>query len=92
MGRRASRQRRERRPEVRGRIAPRAGTRPLAAHPGRLLTLTGAGYALNVLPESLDTQVFEERVKAAQAVRDATRAEAMLREALAMWRGPALAG
>jgi DNA-binding SARP family transcriptional activator len=60
--------------------------------PGRLLTLTGAGYALNVPPESLDTQVFEERVKAAQAVRDAVRAEAMLREALAMWRGPALAG
>ncbi|WP_433228618.1 BTAD domain-containing putative transcriptional regulator [Actinomadura formosensis] len=63
--------------------------------PGRLITLTGAGYALNVPPEGLDTEVFQERVRTAQAVRaagDAARAEALLREALAMWRGPALAG
>ncbi|WP_433475855.1 BTAD domain-containing putative transcriptional regulator [Spirillospora sp. CA-142024] len=63
--------------------------------PGRLLTLTGAGYALNVPPEGLDTEVFQERVGTAEAVRaggDAARAEVLLREALAMWRGPALAG
>lgn len=63
--------------------------------PGRLLTLTGGGYALHVPPECLDTEVFEERVKAARAVHaegDPRQAEAMLREALAMWRGPALAG
>ncbi|GAA1859435.1 BTAD domain-containing putative transcriptional regulator [Actinomadura bangladeshensis] len=60
--------------------------------PGRLLTLTAGGYALHVPPEGLDTEVFQARVKAAQAVEDAAQAEEMLREALAMWRGPALAG
>lgn len=33
--------------------------------PGRLITLTGAGYALNVPPEGLDTEVFQERVRTA---------------------------
>ncbi|WP_346041625.1 BTAD domain-containing putative transcriptional regulator [Actinomadura chokoriensis] len=60
--------------------------------PGRLLTLTAGGYALHVPPEGLDTEVFQERVKAAQAAEDAAQTEEMLREALAMWRGPALAG
>ncbi|MEU5994004.1 BTAD domain-containing putative transcriptional regulator [Spirillospora sp. NPDC047418] len=60
--------------------------------PGRLLTLTAGGYALHVPPEGLDTEVFQERVKAAHAAGDAARTEEMLREALAMWRGPALAG
>ncbi|MFF4242239.1 BTAD domain-containing putative transcriptional regulator [Actinomadura geliboluensis] len=63
--------------------------------PGRLLALTGAGYALHVPPGGLDAEVFQDRVKAARSVRDegdAAGAEAMLREALAMWRGPALAG
>ncbi|WP_149260478.1 BTAD domain-containing putative transcriptional regulator [Actinomadura sp. K4S16] len=63
--------------------------------PGRLLRLTGAGYALNVPPDGLDAEVFQDQVKEAQAARaagDAGRAEALLHEALAMWRGPALAG
>ncbi|MFA1548908.1 BTAD domain-containing putative transcriptional regulator [Actinomadura chokoriensis] len=63
--------------------------------PGRLLTLTGAGYALNVPDGGLDAEVFQDRVRAAQAVLaggDGAHAEAMLREALAMWRGQALAG
>jgi DNA-binding SARP family transcriptional activator len=62
--------------------------------PGRLLVLTGAGYALHVPPDGLDAEVFQDRVKAARSVRDegdVAHAEAMLREALAMWRGPALA-
>ncbi|MFB4304616.1 BTAD domain-containing putative transcriptional regulator [Actinomadura sp. GTD37] len=62
--------------------------------PGRLLTLTGAGYALHVPPQGLDAEDFQSRVKAARAVRaggDPAQAEAMLREALALWRGPALA-
>nr|WP_239068049.1 BTAD domain-containing putative transcriptional regulator [Actinomadura bangladeshensis] len=60
--------------------------------PGRLLALTAGGYALHVPPEGLDTEVFQARVKAAQAIEDAAQTEEMLREALAMWRGPALAG
>ncbi|WP_246178937.1 BTAD domain-containing putative transcriptional regulator [Actinomadura decatromicini] len=63
--------------------------------PGRLLTLTGAGYALRVPPEGLDAEIFQDRVREAHAVRaagDPARAEALLRDALSGWRGTALAG
>ncbi len=63
--------------------------------PGRLLTLTGAGYALRVPPEGLDAEIFQDRVKEALAVRaagDPARAESLLRDALSGWRGTALAG
>ncbi|MFI0369254.1 BTAD domain-containing putative transcriptional regulator [Actinomadura sp. 1N219] len=63
--------------------------------PGRLLTLSGAGYALHVPRGGLDADVFQDRVKEALAVRatgDAARAATLLRDALDMWRGPALAG
>ncbi|MFI0410533.1 BTAD domain-containing putative transcriptional regulator [Actinomadura sp. 3N508] len=63
--------------------------------PGRLLTLSGAGYALHVPHGGLDADVFRDRVKEALAVRatgDAARAGALLRDALDLWRGPALAG
>ncbi|MGH3240964.1 MAG: AfsR/SARP family transcriptional regulator, partial [Spirillospora sp.] len=63
--------------------------------PGRLLTLTGAGYALHIPRGGLDADVFRDRVHEALAVRvtgDGARAAAMLRDALDLWRGPALAG
>ncbi|TDC67483.1 transcriptional regulator, partial [Actinomadura sp. GC306] len=63
--------------------------------PGRLLTLSGAGYALHVPPGGLDAEVFQEQVKAALGIRaagDAELAATRLREALLLWRGTALAG
>jgi len=52
------------------------------------------GYVLRVEPESLDAVVFERLVeegRAALARGEAVEAAARLREALALWRGPALA-
>ncbi|WP_165975264.1 BTAD domain-containing putative transcriptional regulator [Actinomadura rubrisoli] len=63
--------------------------------PGRLLTLTGAGYALHVPADGLDACVFHDHVREALAARasgPAEEAAARLRAALAMWRGPALDG
>ena len=54
----------------------------------------GSGYALEVDPLALDSRRFEEllqRARAALARDEAERAAADLREALAMWRGDALA-
>ncbi|WP_165968878.1 BTAD domain-containing putative transcriptional regulator [Actinomadura sp. KC06] len=63
--------------------------------PGRLLTLSSAGYVLHVPRGGLDADVFHDRVKEALAVRatgDAARAATLLQDALDMWHGPALAG
>ncbi|MEU6041518.1 BTAD domain-containing putative transcriptional regulator [Actinomadura sp. NPDC047616] len=62
--------------------------------PGRLLKLTPAGYALHVPPQCLDAELFQRDVQRALAARadDPAQAAAALRAALAMWRGPALAG
>lgn len=52
------------------------------------------GYRLAVDPGEIDATVFERLVaagRAALAVGDVTGAEAKLREALALWHGPALA-
>jgi DNA-binding SARP family transcriptional activator/streptogramin lyase len=57
--------------------------------PELLLTRT-PGYVLQVTPDQLDTLRFEQLV--AEARRADTRAKAAkLKEALALWRGPALA-
>jgi predicted ATPase/DNA-binding SARP family transcriptional activator len=56
---------------------------------------TSAGYVLRVGPGELDAERFEALVGDGQAVRaagDPERAARMLREALALWRGPALHG
>ncbi len=57
-----------------------------------LRTVTG-GYLLAVAPGELDAEIFQARVeeglRAVQA-GEAVRARDMLRDALAMWRGPAL--
>jgi DNA-binding SARP family transcriptional activator len=61
---------------------------------GEILTTTPAGYRLRVLPGELDADRFEglveggRRALAGGQVEDAGR---LLREALALWRGPPLA-
>ncbi|HEY2440518.1 MAG TPA: BTAD domain-containing putative transcriptional regulator [Solirubrobacteraceae bacterium] len=58
-----------------------------------LRTVTG-GYLFSVAPGALDTDVFSERLREGQlALRehDPARAADVLRAALALWRGPALA-
>jgi predicted ATPase/DNA-binding SARP family transcriptional activator len=50
----------------------------------------GAGYRLRVAPGELDLERFEQLAERARRERPA-RASETLREALALWRGPALA-
>ena len=59
----------------------------------RLQTLA-RGYSLRVGPGELDVDRFRQRLadgRSAQAAGDPERASLLLREALAMWRGPPLA-
>ncbi|MFD4656148.1 BTAD domain-containing putative transcriptional regulator [Kitasatospora sp. NPDC058444] len=56
-----------------------------------LVTDNGA-YLLRAPDHAVDTLRFEQLVARARARDDAARAAADLREALALWRGPALAG
>ncbi|MEV5572804.1 BTAD domain-containing putative transcriptional regulator [Spirillospora sp. NPDC052269] len=49
------------------------------------------GYRLAVPREAVDAHEFEARVSAARDVPDARARASALREALALWRGPALA-
>jgi DNA-binding SARP family transcriptional activator/Flp pilus assembly protein TadD len=64
------------------------------AVPGVLVT-RAPGYLLVVAPGRLDLHRFEQLLalaRRARAARDLTRAVGCLREGLALWRGPALAG
>jgi DNA-binding SARP family transcriptional activator len=54
------------------------------------LVTRAPGYMLRVEPGQLDAEVFERRIAEARALEPEPRAAA-LREALALWRGPALA-
>lgn len=69
--------------------------RLLADGTGEQLLLTrAAGYVLSVPPEGLDARRFEallERGRRELASGEAGRASRTLRDALALWRGPALA-
>nr|BFD95967.1 hypothetical protein KitaXyl93_73270 [Kitasatospora sp. Xyl93] len=56
-----------------------------------LVTDNGA-YRLRVPDQAVDTVRFERLVARARALDDAGEAATALREALALWRGPALAG
>lgn len=61
---------------------------------GDRLETRGKGYALRVEREELDAACFEMRLEHGRerlAAGDADAAAAVLREALALWRGPALA-
>src|SRR5436190_13348073 len=51
-----------------------------------------SGYLLRLDPGQLDALVFDERIRAAAADTDPAVAVRHLRAALALWRGPALAG
>lgn len=55
----------------------------------------GSGYRLRVSADSLDARLFEAKVsqaKVAAAAGDVAEAAALAGSALALWRGPALAG
>jgi DNA-binding SARP family transcriptional activator len=54
------------------------------------LDTVGAGYRLNVAPDDTDSGRFQELLDEARSLERAP-AVAKLREALALWRGPALA-
>jgi DNA-binding SARP family transcriptional activator len=61
--------------------------------PEPVLHTTSSGYLLQVAADSLDLARFQRLVEYARQVRDQSPAEAaaVLGEALALWRGPALA-
>ncbi len=66
----------------------------LGSEAGALLETRSPGYVLHVDPTCLDASRFERLVEAATddlAGTEDARAAARLREALALWRGPALA-
>ncbi|HEY2673561.1 MAG TPA: BTAD domain-containing putative transcriptional regulator [Rugosimonospora sp.] len=63
------------------------------AVPGIVVVPRSAGYQLDLDPERVDTVRFERLASAGRAALrdDPARAAGTLREALALWRGPALA-
>ena len=58
--------------------------------PGRLLT-QAPGYLVQLEADELDLHVFERLVAEARTANEPRRAAELLREALALWRGPTLA-
>jgi YVTN family beta-propeller protein len=85
-----------------GERAPATALRSLDSYISRLRTLLGTdrierrapGYAFRLEPGELDLERFEalfEQGRAAAAAGDASTASDVLRGALALWRGPALA-
>jgi DNA-binding SARP family transcriptional activator len=63
-----------------------------AAAYGVELATRGRAYVLQMSESLLDAHRFEELVQLAKRQRQPTDAVLMLREALALWRGPALTG
>ncbi|WP_280301591.1 BTAD domain-containing putative transcriptional regulator [Nocardia neocaledoniensis] len=63
------------------------------AEPGgrHLLISRSPGYLLDVAPEAVDSLQFGALVRRARATADMTARAALLTDALALWRGPALA-
>jgi predicted ATPase/DNA-binding SARP family transcriptional activator len=86
-----------------GEEAPAGAVKTVQVHMSRLrraledpdlLMTTPAGYRLRVRPGELDVERFEQRVadgRGALAAGEPEGAAALLREALELWRGPALA-
>jgi DNA-binding SARP family transcriptional activator len=61
---------------------------------GRVLVTRASGYRLMIAPADLDVTRFEQLISAARGAldrADGQRAAELLAEALALWRGPALA-
>ena len=88
--------------ELWGEQPPRAATKSVQVYVSGLrkalgddsLETRGHGYALNAGPASVDAERFEERLGEGRELLssgDAGKAAATLREALGLWRGPALA-
>jgi DNA-binding SARP family transcriptional activator/ABC-type transport system substrate-binding protein len=68
--------------------------RLLASGDGELIVHRPPGYILQVEPDRVDAHRFERLVREATQVRvtgEVERAAELLRDALALWRGPALA-
>jgi DNA-binding SARP family transcriptional activator len=66
-----------------------------AGTPDGLVATTPVGYAMRIVAEDVDATVFGHRLAQARQAADACRldeAVASARAALALWRGPALAG
>lgn len=59
--------------------------------PGALVERCGDGYRLVVATSSVDVQQFRLLARAARETSDAVAAVAAFDQALALWRGPALA-
>jgi DNA-binding SARP family transcriptional activator/WD40 repeat protein/energy-coupling factor transporter ATP-binding protein EcfA2 len=86
-----------------GRDAPPAALKRLHVHvsrlrkalgDGELVALTPAGYRVRVRPDELDAERFEQLAEAgrrALAAGEPENAADLLRQALALWRGPAFA-
>jgi DNA-binding SARP family transcriptional activator/Tfp pilus assembly protein PilF len=62
--------------------------------PPDIITTMNRGYAIRAAGHRIDAQLFQQLVTAAQQLADTDPAKAAdtLRTALALWRGPALAG
>jgi DNA-binding SARP family transcriptional activator len=65
--------------------------RVLAGMPGGKLERRGEGYRLHLEPDRLDLHRFRSLAKAGRDAADCRTAVAAFDEALALWRGPALA-
>jgi DNA-binding SARP family transcriptional activator/DNA-binding CsgD family transcriptional regulator len=63
--------------------------RPARA-PSELLVSRGAGYALKVPEDAVDAWRFDDLVARAGSVADPAERATLLREALGLWRGPAM--
>lgn len=63
----------------------------LAGQPGGVVERCGDGYRLVIPPSSIDAQRFRRLTRAARDAATAEEAIAAFDEALALWRGPALA-
>jgi DNA-binding SARP family transcriptional activator len=63
--------------------------RKLLGH--ELLVTSAPGYRLQVAPEQIDLRRAERLMAAAHETQEPARRSALLRDALALWRGPALA-
>jgi DNA-binding SARP family transcriptional activator/tetratricopeptide (TPR) repeat protein len=63
----------------------------LAGQPGGVVERCGDGYRLLIAPGSIDVQRFRRLARAARDAPTAEEAIAAFDEALALWRGPALA-
>jgi len=63
----------------------------LAGSPGGVIERCGDGYRLAIVPNSIDVQQFRLLVRAARDAPEAVAAVGAFDQALALWRGPALA-